>query len=1347
MKAERMFKVLLSGVALIGVFAVPAFGLTSVYSISPDSAKNSGWANSMSQSFVCTADSLDSVAVFVGTERVGKIYTAKLKEGPYGPTIWSGSKSATGWAYEEIGFGVHKPVVRGKTYYLELSIMDSTFLPLQWNYYYRNGDKYPWGEMELGGGKDLCATVAGVNRTDSTYWGVAGESVNQDELAAKAKQIGINLDREQVEWRNLQPDSNRYEWAWLDAVVDSANRKGLRVMINFYATPLWASNIPLDAMHDTADAWRYPPRNLDRSFGQGDSNFLWKFVHTLATRYKDKVQDYETWNETNYYDWWRYGIRPGPPDTNDNRYYNTGEYQLNTSGRAKLYVRACQVAYDAIKGVYRPDTATAHTNAVLHMNVPTQSQKDATGREWMQYYYQHGGKSYADVIGWHWYQGYQEAYHRFLPGRFIADYDTLRRIMWDAGDGAKPVWANEGGFGSPDTVRPESIWSVGKHKQADIVLQASVVGLGQRENGIGPALNQVNWYKLYDRDIEYPGAPLAWFKWCGLLNKVDSGFTYKPSAYAYKQMTGKLKDKYFNRRVPLADTNVYCYEFQTTDTGLAARKTWVVWKTNQGAVFESLSVRTPYFNRINITYTGAETLVSNPALPNGFGQISVDTMPVYYRETLDVARPDVIVDSLYTYPTTPRAGDYVFFYARLKNIGNATLSANLGNAVKFQVDGVTKKTYTDNREIMKDSTIIVGYNPYPPPGDGSIYDWKATWGDHLIRAWVDSSDKYVELREDNNTGYIFKHNRPKVTLIINGNHKYSNHLTNDTLSISMNGNTTPLPDSAKLLHEGSWTSLGVYGSRDTLVTFNGNGVKYDSVIVYQGADTALAGDSIIVDADAPFVDITSPTQNQTVSGSVPFVGWSWDYQDHDSLWEIYVNGSPWVSGNAKVGENPMFGMPDTFGFWNSTTVPNGYRWHQLRSTDFATNLGLDSVRVYVLNSSSEEDGFASGFGSFGSSPMNVATDKKGNVYVPETQGSMVRKFSSRKDTLFSFSARRGNDTTGSAWPAAIVCDPETLSGMATFYVADGYANCVKRFDVQGNLLLRFGSIGSDTGEFRRPTGIALDHKGRLFVVDGGNHRVQVFDTTGKFLFQFGGLGRDSGKMNSPAGIAITPNKLVWISDSRNNQIQVFDSTGKWIKTIKKPDSLGFDTPTGICSDKHGNLFIADTKHHRIVELNPYGRRLFTFGSEGDSLCQFKNPIGVTSSPGAHYLYVADMGNKRVTRFWVIRGDTLGGGGPQAGAVVQLLPLVYELGPAIPNPSKGQTTFRYALPKESRVNMTFYNVAGQVVKEFNQGKQKAGYYSLKWDGRNNQGHKVGPGVYFYRLQAGSWAKTRKMVVIR
>jgi hypothetical protein len=323
------------------------------------------------------------------------------------------------------------------------------------------------------------------------------------------------------------------------------------------------------------------------------------------------------------------------------------------------------------------------------------------------------------------------------------------------------------------------------------------------------------------------------------------------------------------------------------------------------------------------------------------------------------------------------------------------------------------------------------------------------------------------------------------------------------------------------------------------------------------------------------------------------------------------------------------------------------------------------------------------------------------------------------------------------------------------WIADGLNHCLKQFDRQGNLLLRFGTFGSDSaGKFKQPSGLALDHKGRLFIVDRGNNRIQVYDTTGSFLFGFGGLGRDSGKMNSPTGIAIARGPetssgrrfgLVYVTDTKNHQVQVFDSLGNWVKTIKKPDSLGFDTPTGICTDKHGNVFIADMKHHRIVELNPFGRRLFIFGSQGDSLCQFKNPIGVATSPGAHFLYVADAGNRRVTRFTVIRGDTTGGG-PQAGAVVQLPPVNF-LGPARPNPTRGETQIAYGLAKESPVSLTIYNVAGQVVKEFNQGKQKAGYYSLTWDGRSNSGHKVGAGVYFYRLQAGNWAKTRKMIVIR
>jgi sugar lactone lactonase YvrE len=675
--------------------------------------------------------------------------------------------------------------------------------------------------------------------------------------------------------------------------------------------------------------------------------------------------------------------------------------------------------------------------------------------------------------------------------------------------------------------------------------------------------------------------------------------------------------------------------------------------------------------------------------------------------------------------------------------------------VKFQVDGVTKATYTDSRAIMKDSTIIVGYNPYPPPGDGSIYDWKANYGDHLIRAWVDSLDKYVELRKDNNIGYFWKHFQPKVSVIINNNDKFTNHLTNNNLHIVMNESTTPLPDSAKLKHQGTWMKIGVFGSRDTAVSYSGNGIKYDSVKVWQSGDTANAGDTIIVDITAPRAQITSPAHGATVSGTINISGYAYDYGPTHFLVDTlrYFRNSIYHD-TIHVSLVNIYG--GVLGTWNTVPVPNGWTRDTLVVRDSAGNVSRDSISLNVYNKLQLRggEGFATDFGIYPSSPMNVATDPGGNVYIAETQGSKIRKHSPRKDSLFAFSAKRGNDSTGTSWATSM-----TLRDSETIWIADGYNHCIKRFDRQGNLILRFGSFGTDTSRFKQPCGIALDNKGRLWVSDRLNNRIQVFDSTGHFLFQFGSQGRDSTQFDSPTGIAITRKDtllgivqdLVWISDTRNNRVQVYqiDTVSlavRFFKTISQVDSSGLDTPLGICSDKWGDVFVADSRHNRIVELNPYGERILDFGGLGDSLCQFRTPVGVAASPGAHYLYVADMGNRRVQRFTVILEDS-SGGGPQSGGIVQRIPLVYSLAQSHPNPTTGEALIEYGLPQESPVRLVVYNVAGQVVREYKPGKQEAGFYSYKWDGRSNLGHRVGAGVYFYRLRAGSWTKTRNMVVIR
>lgn len=105
------------------------------------------------------------------------------------------------------------------------------------------------------------------------------------------------------------------------------------------------------------------------------------------------------------------------------------------------------------------------------------------------------------------------------------------------------------------------------------------------------------------------------------------------------------------------------------------------------------------------------------------------------------------------------------------------------------------------------------------------------------------------------------------------------------------------------------------------------------------------------------------------------------------------------------------------------------------------------------------------------------------------------------------------------------------------------------------------------------------------------------------------------------------------------------------------------------------------------------------------------------------------------------------GASQGGEGVTLLPRVYDLSQSYPNPARDGLRINYALPKESHVNLRIYNVAGQLVRTLREGKEKPGYYSASWDGKDQFGHRVSSGVYLYRMEAGEFRKTRKLVVVR
>ena len=94
-----------------------------------------------------------------------------------------------------------------------------------------------------------------------------------------------------------------------------------------------------------------------------------------------------------------------------------------------------------------------------------------------------------------------------------------------------------------------------------------------------------------------------------------------------------------------------------------------------------------------------------------------------------------------------------------------------------------------------------------------------------------------------------------------------------------------------------------------------------------------------------------------------------------------------------------------------------------------------------------------------------------------------------------------------------------------------------------------------------------------------------------------------------------------------------------------------------------------------------------------------------------------------------------------------LPEAFALEQNYPNPFNPATTVRYQLPHEADVALVIYSLTGQVVRRLVQGKQQAGSYAVSWDGRAQDGRPVSSGIYIYRLRAGDFDQTHKLVLAK
>ncbi|MBN2011403.1 T9SS type A sorting domain-containing protein [candidate division KSB1 bacterium] len=96
---------------------------------------------------------------------------------------------------------------------------------------------------------------------------------------------------------------------------------------------------------------------------------------------------------------------------------------------------------------------------------------------------------------------------------------------------------------------------------------------------------------------------------------------------------------------------------------------------------------------------------------------------------------------------------------------------------------------------------------------------------------------------------------------------------------------------------------------------------------------------------------------------------------------------------------------------------------------------------------------------------------------------------------------------------------------------------------------------------------------------------------------------------------------------------------------------------------------------------------------------------------------------------------------------ELMAAGFALHQNYPNPFNPETAIRYQLSVVSDVDLSIYNVNGQLIRTLVQGVRPAGMHQAYWDGLNNAGQRVASGPYLYRLEADGQVLTRRMLLLK
>ncbi len=258
-------------------------------------------------------------------------------------------------------------------------------------------------------------------------------------------------------------------------------------------------------------------------------------------------------------------------------------------------------------------------------------------------------------------------------------------------------------------------------------------------------------------------------------------------------------------------------------------------------------------------------------------------------------------------------------------------------------------------------------------------------------------------------------------------------------------------------------------------------------------------------------------------------------------------------------------------------------------------------------------------------PWGLTIDSHNNLYVCDWQ---FRKFNQEGELDWRYNLK------------GITIENYRASNLATdkddnLYLVNYSNSKVLKFDKDGNLLLEFGSFGSEPDQFRYPEDIAVDDNGNMYVLDSGNDRVQKYSRTGALIHSFK-IVSDNPLYVEPTGIALDRDNNIYVVDGYfNKTVQKYSQEGNLLIDFKMVNQdIYLFNPYKIVIDSKGQVFISDLNEGSIQIFNTAGiyQRRIWYNTEPGALDGTKIHMAIDA---ADNLYVSDsrhQGDSQILKF-------------------------------------------------------------------------------------------------------------------